>query len=250
MRKILIMVLIVILLAALGLMLVKGLNIGKFRINSVEDIINDNKNLDEEIAQLSYMIDNDYETAKKSLQESFQGLMKSKQDYQDAITFSSAEEIKAAKQTEKYKLDYLWTKIGLYATKNNLEMQMNVTYGSSGVSGQYDISFTATGEYISISEFIYAIENDSNLGFKIEEFEMVPYSGTITDENGNTVSQDLLRATFVIKNVSIDQNSITSVQPSTTTSSGTAPTSADGSASSSSETNDGTAQTGSTTDGQ
>lgn len=213
MRKFLIMILIVILLVALGFMTIKGLGIGKFRINSIQDIIADNKQLDQELAALSYSIDNDYETSKTNLQSSLQSLLKNKQDYQDAITFSTEDEIQKANQTEKYKLDYLWTKIGLYATKNNVVLQMSVSNGSSGVPSQYNISFTAIGEYLSISEFIYAIENDSNLGFKIEKFDLEDYVGTKTDEDGNTVSDNLLKGSFVVRNVPLDQSSIIEVQP-------------------------------------
>ena len=208
MRKFLIMILIVILLVALGFMAIKGLEIGKFKIHSIQDIIADNKELDEELATLSYSIDNDYETSKTNLQKSLQTLLKNKQDYQDAITFSTEDEIQKANQTEKYKLDYLWTKIGLYATKNNVVLQMSVSNGSSGVPSQYNISFTAIGEYLSISEFIYAIENDSNLGFKIEKFDLEDYVGTKTDEDGNTVSDNLLKGSFVVRNVPLDQSSI------------------------------------------
>ena len=213
MRKFLIMILIVILLVALGFMAIKGLEIGKFKIHSIQDIIADNKELDEELATLSYSIDNDYETSKTNLQKSLQTLLKNKQDYQDAITFSTEDEIQKANQSEKYKLDYLWTKIGLYATKNGVVLQMNVSNSSSGLPSQYDISFTAIGEYLSISEFIYAIENDSNLGFKIEKFDLEDYVGTKTDEDGNTVSDNLLKGSFVVRNVPLDQSSIIEVQP-------------------------------------
>ena len=218
MRKFLIMILIVILLVALGFMAIQGLEIGNFRINSIKDIIEDNKRLDEELATLSSSIDNDYETYKTNLQNSLQNLLKNKQNYQDAITFSTEDEIQKANKSETYKIDYLWTKIGFYATKNGVELQMNVTNSSSGIQSQYDISFTAIGEYLSISEFIYAVENDSNLGFKIEKFSLGDYAGTKTDEDGNTVSDNLLRGTFIVRNVALDQNSLTTVQ--TTTSGG------------------------------
>lgn len=67
----------------------------------------------------------------------------------------------------------------------------------TGVKGLYNIAFVATGEYISISEFIYAIEKDEKLGFKIENFQMV---------SNNDINE--LRATFNIKNVAIDENSL------------------------------------------
>lgn len=45
---------------------------------------------------------------------------------------------------------------------------------------------------------MYAIEKDTSLGFKIDEFQLVPYS------------EDLLQSTFLIKNVTIDPSSLSS----------------------------------------
>ncbi len=214
MRKILIIVLIVILLSALGFMLVQGLKIGNWEIFSVKSIMDNNNNLDQELATLSYLIENDYELAKTNLQRSITELKQQKQNYQDKLIFSTEEEIKAANRTEGYKLDYLWTKIGLYATKNNLELKVTVSKVTDGSTSPeqkydlYDIKFTVNGEYIPISEFIYAIENDSNLGFKIQDFLLKPYSET-----------NILQATFSIKNVLLEKKSISTVQPSTDTSS-------------------------------
>ena len=65
-----------------------------------------------------------------------------------------------------------------------------------GVSNQYNMSFTVTGAYLDISEFVYQIEKDPELGFRIEEFTLVPYS------------EESLQATFIIKNISIDPTSL------------------------------------------
>ena len=111
MRKILIMILIAILLAALGMMMVKGLSVGPLKINSIQEIIDDNAELQDEIAKLSYTIDNDYQNSKAKLSNNVDQLLKTRQEYQDAITYSTEEEIRAATQTEGYKLDYLWTKV-------------------------------------------------------------------------------------------------------------------------------------------
>lgn len=203
MRRILISALILILIAIFTLMAASGINIGKLKIASIREIIEENEQLDTDIENLNTTIETDYVSAKSNLDASFKKLQTSKQKYQDTIIYSTEEEIKAANQTEKYEIGYLWTKIGLFATKNNVIIQANVTSGS--VSGLYNISFTATGEYISISEFIRAIENDSNLGFKIEDFAMSP----------NT-SNENLKATFVIRNISIDSDSLTKSASGTT----------------------------------
>ena len=66
--------------------------------------------------------------------------------------------------------------------------------------------FTVTGSYISIVDFVSDIENDSTLGFTIEEFKMVP-----------TSSEANLEATFVCKNITIkDLSSASSPSPTST----------------------------------
>ena len=199
MRKLLILLLIVILTAGLAITLSSGIQLGNFHIASIEQVINENDNMDKKIEEVDAVIKNDYAAATTSLDSSLRRLQASKQNYQDKITYSTEEEIKAATETERYKIEYLWTKIGLYATKNNVIMQANVTTGDMQVNNKYylcTISFTAIGEYINISEFIYAIENDTKLGFKIEDFSMTKYSETE------------LQATFAIRNVAIDKDSL------------------------------------------
>ncbi len=210
MRKLLLTFLLLILFAIFGGMVVSGYTLGDLTIGySIQDIIAENNKLDTQIATLGTKIDTEYQSAKSGLDSSFRKLQTEKQNYQDIIAYSSQDELNAAIQTEEYKLDYLWTKIGSFATGNNLVMKADLSHGTSGVSNQYNISFVAIGEYIDISEFVYAIEKEPTLGFRIEEFALVPYS------------EDTLQATFIIKNVAIDPASL---NESSTVSSGTVTT--------------------------
>ncbi len=204
MRKLLISILMLILFAIFVLMIVYGLTIGNVRLGySVKEVIDKNDELDNNIANLGAKIRQEYDVAKSNLNASFDALQQEKETYQQKIAFSTEEEIQAANQSEKYKLDYLWTNIGLYATRNNVAMRADITYGTSGAQGQYNISFTATGEYISISDFVYDVEKDPELGFRIEEFQLVPYS------------ENALQATFIIRNVPIDSSSLSTVTSTT-----------------------------------
>ena len=72
-------------------------------------------------------------------------------------------------------------------------MKMEVTRSSTGVNNVYNLNFTATGSYTGIEEFITGIEDDSKLGFKIEDFSMV----------ASSQSGDQLEATFVCKDITI-----------------------------------------------
>lgn len=197
MRKVLITILLLALLTIFGVVVVSGLTIGNLAIgHSVQAIINKNAELDDNISTLGDRINREYAQAKSNLETSFSKLQREKQTYLDTIAYTTQEQIEAASQTEQYKLDYLWTTIGLYATNNNVVMKAELSYGSSGVPNQYNISFTATGEYLSISDFVYDIEKDPSLGFRIEEFALVPYS------------ENSLQATFIVKNIAIDADSL------------------------------------------
>lgn len=197
MRKVLLSLLLVVLLAIFAGIVITGVTLGDINLGySIQDILDKNDELDKTIVLLNKKIDNEYKAAQSSLDSSFNRLKAEKQNYQQTIAYSTEEELMAANQTIEYKLDYVWTTIGLYATQHGVVLKADLSHGSSGVSNQYNISFTAIGEYLSISEFIYEIEKDPSLGFRIEEFAMVQYS------------EESLQATFIIKNVAIDPDSL------------------------------------------
>ena len=84
-------------------------------------------------------------------------------------------------------------------------MKMDVSRSSSGTEDTYNLNFTVTGAYARIAEFITDIEDDSSLGFKVEEFNILAYSSSDTTT---------LQATFVCKDIKIEGVSSTT---STTT---------------------------------
>ncbi len=101
-------------------------------------------------------------------------------------------ELGLAGQIQEYKVETLWVKLGTYATTEGVILQMDIKGSSTGGSGRYDLSFRVNGSYIGITDFISDIENDSMLGFKIEEFKI----------NQDSSETDLV-ATFTCKNIAI-----------------------------------------------
>ena len=61
-----------------------------------------------------------------------------------------------------------------------------------------DLKFTVTGEYIAITDFIYSLEDDDTLGFEISEF--------LLEKGGEN-----LQATFIVKEVPINNKNLSSV---------------------------------------
>lgn len=200
MRKILIIVLIVLLLIAGYFSIFKGLNIFGIEIPSVFGIKDKSDSLDAELDKLTTLTSVDRPKAMNDLNSSAKQLVTARDEYNEKVLYSSEEEIKEATQGVQYEMEYLWTKVGNHATKNDIILKFTVSRSSLGVSGLYDLSFVATGKYASISEFIAALENDSSLNFKIENTKVMPFEG-------NTEN---LQATFMVRGISIKIDTITS----------------------------------------
>lgn len=200
MRKILIIALIVLLLVTGYFMIFNGLNIMGVQILSVFGIKDKSDALDENLQRVSTLTSVDRPNAMAELNDSAKQLVIAKDEYNDKILYSSEEEIEQATQGIQFEMEYLWTKIGNHATKNGIVLKMEVKQSSSGVQNQYDLHFSATGSYVSISEFIAALENDSSLNFKIENTKVQPFEG-------NTQN---LQAEFDVKEISIRIDQITS----------------------------------------
>lgn len=152
--------------------------------------------LDSELQKVSNLTNIDRPKAMSELNESMKQLSIAKEEYNNKILYSTEEEIEQATHGVHYEMEYLWTKIGNHATKNGIILKFVVQQSSSGVANQYDLSFIATGQYVSISEFIAALENDSSLNFKIENVRVIPFQG-------NTEN---LQASFMVNEISININ--------------------------------------------
>ena len=203
MKKLLILILIALLLALAGIVAINGVEIGKINILGIKGIQSRSIELDEKIQEASKLAQKDFAQVVKDVENNSKQLKETKQEYEDMTAISSASDVESAAQLETYEIETLWVKIGNHATNEGATMKMDVTKGSNTTQNTYNLNFTVNGSYISITDFISDIENDETLGFKIEEFKMVP-SG----------SESNLQATFVCKDIAIKE--ITSTTPTTT----------------------------------
>lgn len=195
MKKLLLSTITILILILTGITIIKGVTIGKLDILGINDIKAKNDQLDEKIRQATKLASTDYQKKIDSLNENIKKLEAEKIRYEDMVNVSTESEVKIANQSYDYKIDFLWIRIENHAKSEGVKMKMELTRSSSGAENVYNLNFTATGPYIGIEEFITDIEDDSKLGFKIEEFKMTAES----EENSNIV-----QATFICKDVSIE----------------------------------------------
>ena len=111
------------------------------------------------------------------------------------------EEIQEANLEQTYAMEFLWNKVGSYATKEGVTLKWDVS--STGVNNKYTLNFTTTGSYVGVISYIYALENDSDLAFRIENFKM-------------TASGENVTATFTVNNVAIKAETISSASSNNT----------------------------------
>ncbi len=196
MKKILITTIIILLIILTGITMVKGINVGKLSVLGIKDIKKEDENLDTTIKQATKLASTDYKKKIDDLNDQIKKLENEKQEYEEMVNVSTETQTQTANQLlGGYKLEYLYVRIGSHAKTEGVDMNMVVSLSSSGAQDMYNINFTVTGAYARIAEFITDIEDDSSLGFKIEDFKMIPSSSTDT----NT-----LQATFVCKDVKIE----------------------------------------------
>lgn len=197
MKKLLMLILIGLLLALSIYIGLNGFEVGGIEVLSYKGMQMKNSQLDTKIQEASKLAEKDYRQVLTTVQESSKRLKEAKNDYEEMTSMSSEEDVQVAGQIERYEIEALWVKLGNYATSEGAILKMDIVQGNA--NDNYNLKFTVNGSYISITDFISDIENDSTLGFQIEEFKMEP-----------STSAGSLQATFICKGISIKEISETS----------------------------------------
>lgn len=206
-------------------------NLGIIKFSSIKSLINKHSevsNVENDLIETEL----EYGTTVNRLETEQANFLKEKQKYA-AITDETIGIIKNIKTEEKYSIEYMWIKLGNYARVNNLSLVMvepggsetTVTDKSKSSSNNTNKTTTAssdeineidpqvqqgalttntnknptlfkiqvTGSYIDVSSFVFEVENDKELRFKLDNIVMEYVSGTT------------IKATFNVKNLIINK---------------------------------------------
>ena len=214
MRKVLLIILLVLLIIGFGYIVLKGQTIGNLSIWGVKKIQEENDIIDQRIATLSKLSGLTYTNVISNLNTEANEMQDKKEQYENAIALATSDTNNYAIRTEKYPIEYLWTKLGNYAANEGIIITMYVLKSSSGAN-LYDLKFRLVSDYRGVTEFLYDIENDSSLGFKIDEFSMNKYhmqedtenfeQEQMKDENlVELLNEMCVETTFTCKDINID----------------------------------------------
>lgn len=229
MKKVLISILIVLIMILTFFVVFKNINIGEWKSKNINDIKNLNSELEQKINNAKQLNNQDYPNEVNKLDDSMEKLKIVKKKYQNKMEYVSGNVDLGGVSIKNYKIERLWIALENYAKNENVELKLEVVDAAS--KGLYDLNITVAGEYIGITDFIYDIEKDDTLGFKILNFKLTPYVATTTtnnNTNNNTTSNtkntdnqnqttqtttsttsvrvDKLTATFKVEGVEIEFN--------------------------------------------
>ena len=163
MKKLLILILIALLVLLGYFIIIQGVGTeGSLQILGIKGIQAKNAELEQKIQEATSLAEKDYQSVLSEIKQNTQSFEDAKKRYEDNVIINEGGEVETL--SKPYDIETLWVRLG---------------------------NFSVTGSYICITDFISAIENDSTLGFKIEEFNMRP-------------SGSELQATFTCKDISIN----------------------------------------------
>lgn len=195
MRKLLISILLILLIVMTVLCIKNGITIGPLHVLGITQIQDANGELTKKIAEAKSTNDN-YANKLTEIKNVIKDLGTARQEYLQTINVSTENEIREATQTKNYTIEYLWSQVGNHATQEGVTINFEIV---SGVDENINnLQFTVSGNYLAITNFITALENDSTLQFTIDEFSM-------------TKNQ----CTFVVRDVFIKKETTTSTQNTT-----------------------------------
>lgn len=226
MKKLLISILIILLIVLMYFLMFKNVTIGSWESQSFKDIkeINDDLVADIKVAQQTS--NQDYPEAIEGLNSSIKNLKITKEKY-ETKTAAIAENVElGVVEIKQYKIERLWITLEQYAKDRNVELILDLVESNSSAVNKtgatlYDLNITLVGNYIDITDFIYDIEKDDTLDFKILNFKLTPnvlaaVQTTNPDETKNSENSDNgtktttytvsggLKATFKIEGVGIE----------------------------------------------
>ena len=214
-RKILMGILTVLLAVLTYFTIVNGVSIGSFKALGIKGLKEEDSQIQSKVETASSLTSSQYPSKVSELNQNTKNLLSKKEEYTDLTTYSTEDQIQAANELQEYEVEYLWAEVGKYATKEGIKIKMDISNAASASQSAdgrklFGLNFTAEGSYIGIALFLADLQDDSFLEFKIENFALTKGEST---EN--------LKATFIVKDIPIKLNNLTSNSSSDSQTTGT-----------------------------
>lgn len=206
MKKFLISILVILLMVLTYFLVLKDITIGSWKNKNVGNIKELDSKLNEQIDTATKLNNQKYPDSIANLETAIKNLKIAKEKYQSKLNYMSDNVELGVVQIKEYKIERLWVTLGNYAKEENVELKMDIV-GNSVEDGVYDLEITLIGGYIGITDFIYDIEKDDTLGFKILNFKILPNATAQTTETQKTTSTEVGKIETDVNNIQKEDTS-------------------------------------------
>lgn len=164
----------ILLIAGLTYVTLQTVSLGSIKALSIEDMKAKDTELKVAMAELE-VAKVQYNAANTSLDVAKQAYETAKQAYNN-VSEEKINTIKEATKEEHYYIDWLWIVLGGYADNNGLVLTVIDPRNGSEASAKGTIKIKLVGRYSDITDFVFEVENDNDLKFKLDNMVM-EYSG-------------------------------------------------------------------------
>ncbi len=213
MRKIVFALATILVLALTIYVIIVGLPF--MNVNGYKGINKMSNDLDKKVSEVDKIKDVDYPQKETELNTQTSTLKDKREEYLAKIEAARVKGAKASKvQVEVYELDFIWARVGNYASEVGLELKLDVFPGTEAKTLNdfklYNLKFTVTGAYTDMVRFIYKLEGDRQLSAQLSDFQIKPYTVTTETEKEDESAKKVvnLSAEFSLKNVPLNHNNI------------------------------------------
>lgn len=126
MRKMILITVMTVLIVLLGYTVYAGISLGKFEILSYTGLDEKSEKLDQEIREYDDKNSQELAGKQKQLTTQISSYEEQKQKYEE-ILIQKQNDLLQIDTANCYEVDFLWTKIGNYATQHGLDLEFNIT---------------------------------------------------------------------------------------------------------------------------
>lgn len=220
MRKIILTAILIILIIVSILCVTNGMN-GPFKIYSYAEIEQKNTETTHKLNELAKVKATEYVVEEAALKKSISEHEDIANRYKMIAETKTEEEKRIALSSENYDLEFLQITLGNYATKNKVDLSMELSKNKDLEEKDYvlcNFKFQLIGSYSGITNFIETISNDDKLKFIPENLKMyseyreVATISEDTDTSESVVNKKqkklMLVAEFYKSNVAVSKNTL------------------------------------------
>lgn len=169
-----------------GIVLIRGFEYKDISVMPLLDVIEYTDKIEEEKSELN-LATAEYNARKTNLEKEKANYEDMKSKYEN-VSQEEIDRILEAYKKYKYDLEWLWITLGNYASVNNLQIVINEPENPDSAGDILgNLGLTVRGRYLDIVDFVFDIENDKELLFKLDNMNM-----TYDNDNKIVATFDIL----------------------------------------------------------